>query len=208
MVRMFSGPGVDDLRLVQSQAVPRDDVVARRIAARVSPSGGFFLYGLLYFLGPAFAIYVAALLVAVFGFAHGLDQVPIPPWAVMVSVVGAGVPFALSWWPYGAWVRRRRADGWRLGREGMLQDAVVVRCSHRRAQGWPITSATVEFGPPGARQWAELSVGTHRAELREGASLTALVHPEGRCCGVFIVGGLLCPAVKRRPRVDARRRQE
>ncbi len=194
---MFSDPASSDLHLVRSQAVPRDDATARRVAARISPASGFVLYGVVYFLIGAGSIYVFALFLAVLGFAHLLDQVPIPSWALAVSAVAAGAPFALSWWPYLSWVKHRRADGRILGREGTLGEAAVVRCRRRRIQGWPFTIATIELRTPSGPCWAELSIGGHPDELCEGARLTVLTHPMVRHCGAFAINGRLTPAVKR-----------
>lgn len=113
----------DDLFQFESTTTPRPADVCDRFAARVTPAWGFAVYGVLYFF-VAFTMFALCLLPGyLLGAAVGAKG------ALWVDVLGwtlglAG--FALAWWGFARWVKRKRRAALPLVRDGVLVDGSVV----------------------------------------------------------------------------------
>ncbi|WP_437692164.1 hypothetical protein [Sorangium sp. So ce176] len=161
---------------LRTQVTPRDLRIARRLARRLDPIGGFLLYGFLW-------IYVSVA-VAVFA-ARAVGS-------VLSSTGSMALPlalFVLAYMVYPIWVWRRRRSARRLFRDGTFVDATVdkVRHSYMGRGRWraPVTLVNLQVTLDGKERYPGLSLFGHIERLERGDVLPVLSVPGYKHCAAF-----------------------
>jgi hypothetical protein len=113
-----------DLWYFETTSAPRPDDLCARYVGKIAPWWGFAVYGIA-FLVLAWLLLVVGVLLgigvsSVLGVAKGSTLAGVFAWTFGVAT------FALSWWPFARWVKRRRGAALPLLRDGELIDGVVV----------------------------------------------------------------------------------
>jgi hypothetical protein len=181
---------VTDLEAIRLASAPREDALVRRLAARIDSVGGFIAYGILW-LFAALIISQAALIGTLWFVQQILHS---PPWSATAVLVGWLLGFALAWWPFVAWVRRRRAAARRLFREGVMLEGTLLSVDFLTLKGAPFTRARFGFQHGGDRREATLSVAEHDHGLVAGGSIPVLFVGGYRYCAAFPSNGTTVPA--------------
>ena len=176
---------MDDLTALRAE--PRDAALVLRLGRRLVPAWGFIAYGALYsFL--AIGVGVAAMVGAAVVFGGANVGRPGPLWFQVLSRAVALGAFALSWWPFARWVKRRRSDAYRLFTHGRFFDARVVSGQQIVFRGAPLTRAKLCFTDGERTREVAVSLAGHPPEIVIGAVLPMLVESSCRCSAVFIGG--------------------
>jgi hypothetical protein len=183
---------LDELR---AAAIPRDEALCRRLAARLEPAWGFIVYAVLwFFVGGTLAF------IPVVGFMVAVSATMTQPQREAASWVGVGFTAVLLLSELGVWLlfarwargRRRRAAG--LFREGQFVEATVGSLNHVYLKGSQFTTARLSFTIDGKPASAVLSVGGHVTSIGSDGSVPVLVLPGYRYCATFALGGKMTPA--------------
>jgi hypothetical protein len=107
-----------------ASSVATPDDLCARYAGVIAPWWGFAAYGFLYFFVAMF-FFLAGVLLAIgvkelIGAPDGGTVAWLLAWSFGLAA------FALSWWPFARWVKRRRAVAYPLIRDGELVKGVVL----------------------------------------------------------------------------------
>ena len=113
-----------DLWYFETTPAPRPDDLCERYAARVAPWWGFAVYALAYLFVGLFA-FTAGIFLAI-GVKELLGVRDGSTLATVLAYTFGFAAFALSWWPFARWVKRRRGAAMPLIRDGKLIDGVVL----------------------------------------------------------------------------------
>jgi hypothetical protein len=182
------------LERLRASSPPRDAALCRTLAARLEPAWGFVAYGVLW-LFVAAGVSVAPLI----GFIVILNAIMTEKARVTSSWVGpAGMVimlfgFALAWWPFAWWARRRRRRAGALFRDGQFVDGTVESMSRIYLRGAEVTRARVALTVDGLAGHAILSIAGHPTVLGNDGVIPMIVLRGYRYCGAFAIAGALTP---------------
>jgi hypothetical protein len=102
----------------------RDDALIRKFSHRIEPTWGFIAYGVLWLCVSGLPAVVlplgAALVMKSLGFSNDGVVATVAIWILLV------VGWAIGWWPFVWWARRKRRRAREVIRDGALCTAVVA----------------------------------------------------------------------------------
>jgi hypothetical protein len=160
----------------------RDAAVVKLLSRRVEPTFGFVIYGVIYLFLSSFAAVAGGLLGALVCAGLGMTK-DTTPFDVIVFVLSIGV-WAVSWWPYVRWVRRKRDNARSLVREGVLCDAIVATSKTDRAAQLAMKLAMGLAGTGTTVRW-ERVVFEHRGHKYAGVAPFDSSPGQGAACHVL-----------------------
>ena len=183
-----------DLWYIETASVPRHDEVCDRFVRRIAPWWGFAVYGVVYAVVSMLA-FIAFLCVGLaVGAALGAVDKSI---AINVSGFAFGLPaFALVWWHFVRWVKRRRGAARPLIRDGELVQGVVidpfagsaVEVARRIATDFAMSRAGVKFYRVSVQHGVDhhvLRIPLTSAAPEPNSSITVLFNPATKYALVF-----------------------
>jgi hypothetical protein len=175
----------------------RDAAVVKRLSHRVEPTYGFILYGILYFFLSSLGATAGGLLGALLANLIGLGKQSI---AFSLIMLGFSLAiWALAWWPFIAWVRRKRSNARSLVREGELCDATVATSKTDRAAQIALKLAMGLAGSAPNVHWERVvfeyrgkkyaGVAPFDSHPEQGAACHVLFHPLAKFSLAFSPAG-------------------
>ena len=184
----------DDLSAVREQPSPREEELVNRLARKLVPSFQFIFWGFLYgivALSLSTLLTMSGLVLLPPALVHPMTNARIG----MFVLVGLAI-FALSWFPFAAWVDRRRGGMQQLIRDGELiecQISLVQRLTLNRA---PIIYVSLKFENQGVSGSGHFAVANPQSEFAVGQSLPLLVATRSPHAATFVEGNAIAVKLK------------